>query len=139
VLSFIAIRLIDIAVQGKLGYIWTFDFYSKVFLIEMGLFLVPALMMLRRNVRKNRGALFMSAVLLVLAGTVYRFDTYLVAYLPTTGWVYFPSLGELLLSACLASTGIAVYLVMIKLFPILSGVRPRKKPAAAEHTTTVQA
>jgi Ni/Fe-hydrogenase subunit HybB-like protein len=135
VLSFIAIRLIDIAVQGKLGYIWTFDFYSKVFLVEMGLFLVPALMMLRRKVRKNRGSLFISAVLLVLAGTVYRFDTYLVAYLPTTGWVYFPSLGELLLSACLASTGIAVYLVMIKLFPILSGVRPRKKPAAAEHTT----
>jgi Ni/Fe-hydrogenase subunit HybB-like protein len=135
VLSFIAIRLIDIAVQGKLGYIWTFDFYSKVFLVEMGLFLVPALMMLRRKVRKNRGGLFISAVLLVLAGTVYRFDTYLVAYLPTTGWVYFPSLGELLLSACLASTGIAVYLVMIKLFPILSGVRPRKKPAAAEHTT----
>jgi Ni/Fe-hydrogenase subunit HybB-like protein len=135
VLSFVAIRLIDIAVQGKLGYIWTFDFYSKVFLVEMGLFLVPALMMLRRKVRKNRGSLFISAVLLVLAGTVYRFDTYLVAYLPTTGWVYFPSLGELLLSACLASTGIAVYLVMIKLFPILSGVRPRKKPAAAEHTT----
>lgn len=128
VLSFIAIRLIDIAVQGKLPYILTFDFYSKLFLVEMGLFLVPALLMLRRNVRKNRGGLFISGVLLVLAGTVYRFDTYLIAYKPTTGWVYFPSLGELLLSACLASTGIAVYIVMIKLFPILSGVPSRKKP-----------
>lgn len=134
VLSFIVIRLIDIAVQGKLEYIWTFDFYGKLFLIEMALFLVPALLMLRRNVRRNRGGLFISGVLLVLAGTVYRFDTYLIAYKPTTGWVYFPSLGELLFSACLASTGIAVYIVMIKLFPILSGVPSRKKPVPAEST-----
>jgi Ni/Fe-hydrogenase subunit HybB-like protein len=85
-------------------------------------------------VRRNRGGLFISGVLLVLAGTVYRFDTYLIAYKPTTGWVYFPSLGELLFSACLASTGIAVYIVMIKLFPILSGVPSRKKPTVAGHT-----
>ena len=130
VLSFIAIRLIDIAAQGKLGYIATFDFYSCLFLAEMGLFLAPALLMLRRSVRKNRGGLFLCGVLLVLAGAAYRFDTYLIAYRPTTGWVYFPSLGELLLSACLASTGIAVYLVMIKLFPILSGVPEKKSPAA---------
>ena len=130
VLSFVAIRIIDIAVQGKLGYIATFDFYSCLFLAEMGLFLAPALLMLRRGVRKNRGGLFLCGVLLVLAGAVYRFDTYLIAYRPTTGWVYFPSLGELLLSACLASTGIAVYLVMIKLFPILSGVPEKKTPAA---------
>ena len=134
VLSYIAIRIIDIVEQGKLPYIMTFDFYSKLFLVEMALFLVPALLMLRRNVRRNRGGLFISGVLLVLAGTVYRFDTYLIAYKPTTGWVYFPSLGELLFSACLASTGIAVYIVMIKLFPILSGVPSRKKPAVAEHT-----
>ncbi len=132
VLSYVAIRLLDIVMQGKLPFIMTFDFYSKLFLFEMALFLVPALMMLRRNVRKNRGALYLCGALLVFAGTVYRFDTYLIAYKPSTGWVYFPSLGELLFSACLASTGIAVYIVMIKLFPILSGVPSRKRPAPAE-------
>jgi Ni/Fe-hydrogenase subunit HybB-like protein len=127
------IRLIDLYLNDKIGYIFTFDFYSILFLVEMTLFLIPALMMLRRIRRRNRGALFLAGVLLVLAGTMYRFDTYLIAYKPSGGWVYFPSLGELLFSACLASTGIAVYIVMVKLFPILSGVPERKKRVPVEN------
>jgi len=122
-LAYMGIRLIDLAISGKLGLIANFDFYSILFLVESSLFLVPAIIVFRKKWRKNRGLLFIAACLMVFAGAMYRFDTYLIAYHQNTGWVYFPSLGELLLSACLASTGIAVYMVMIKLFPILSGVR----------------
>lgn len=122
-LAYFAIRLIDLGIHGKLGLIFTFDFYSILFLIESALFLIPVVLILRKKWRDNRGLLFVAASLMIFAGTMYRFDTYLIAYHQSTGWTYFPSLGELLFSACLAATGIAVYMVMVKLFPILSGVR----------------
>jgi len=123
VLAYLAIRLVDLGMEGKLGLISKFDFFSILFMVESALFLVPAVIMLRKKWRKNRGMLFLASMMLVFAGGMYRFDTYLVAFHPATGWTYFPSVGEMLFSACLASTGIAVYMVMAKLFPILSGVR----------------
>ena len=111
----------------KLGLILDFDFYSMLFIFESALFLIPVIIIARRKWRENRGLLFVAGSFMVIAGAVYRFDTYLIAYHQNTGWIYFPSLGELLFSACLAATGIAVYMVMIKLFPILSGVRENLK------------
>jgi Ni/Fe-hydrogenase subunit HybB-like protein len=129
VLSFVALRLADLAWTGKVALLAAGDFYCVLFWIEIALFLVPALVLLVERWRLNRGVLFAAGCLLILAGALYRFDTYLVAYLPGNGWRYFPSLGELLFSACLAATGIAVYVLMVKLFPVLTGVVSRRKPA----------
>jgi len=126
-LAYFTIRLIDLGMSGKLGLILDFDFYSMLFIFESALFLIPVIIIARRKWRENRGLLFVAGSFMVIAGAVYRFDTYLIAYHQNTGWIYFPSLGELLFSACLAATGIAVYMVMIKLFPILSGVRENLK------------
>lgn len=128
-LSYLVIRIADLANRGLLAQVLNLDFYSILFLAEVALFLAPVLMLLYPKWRRNRGGLFFAGFLLVLGGTLYRFDTYLVAYKPAPGWVYFPSLGELLFSMCLASTGIAAYIVLVKLFPILSGVRPRRRAA----------
>lgn len=126
-LAYFAIRLADLAITGKFGLIFKFDFYSILFFIESLLFLVPVVIIFRRKWRENRGLLFVAGFLMIMAGGMYRFDTYLIAYRQNTGWIYFPSVGELLFSACLAATGIAVYMVMVKLFPILSGVRDNLK------------
>lgn len=121
-LAYLAIRLGDLAVKDRLGLIFKFDFYSIVFLTEMVLFITPVVIMLRRKWAENRGALFFAAVLLVFAGAMYRMDTFLVAYRPVSGWRYSPSWGELIITAYLACSGIAVYIVVVKLFPMLSGV-----------------
>jgi Ni/Fe-hydrogenase subunit HybB-like protein len=126
-LSYLVIRFIDLAQHGRLELAFKFDFYSWVFLTEVTLFLVPALIMLRRKWAENRGVLFFAAVLMVFGGAMYRMDTFLVAYLPVSGWSYWPSLGELLFSGCLLSIGIAVYATMVKLFPMVSGVLETKK------------
>ncbi len=76
--------------------------------------------------RGNRCTLFAMALLLVLGGAMYRFDVYLIAYLPVSGTSYFPSLAEILMSVALVATGVAVYVVMAKMFPVLSGVLERR-------------
>jgi Ni/Fe-hydrogenase subunit HybB-like protein len=59
-------------------------------------------------------------VLLMLAGSLYRFDTYLVAFRPGAQWSYFPSVAELLITFGLVSGEILVYILIVKLFPILT-------------------
>jgi Ni/Fe-hydrogenase subunit HybB-like protein len=120
--AYLAIRIGDIIQQGRFGLVFKLDMYSIVFLTEITLFFVPAVLMMQRKWVENRGKLLFAAILLVTAGAMYRMDTFLTAYRPVSGWSYSPSWGELLFSACLLSVGIAVYVVMAKLFPLLSGV-----------------
>ena len=122
VAAYLVLRLVDLAMRGRLGLIFTFDFYSLFFLLEMAIFAGGMVLLFLRRTRTNRGWMFLGAFLLLLSGALYRFDTYLIAYLPLEDASYFPSIGEMLMSACLAAIGILVYIVMAKMFPILSGV-----------------
>ncbi len=132
-LGYVALRLGDLAWRGRLGLVLGSGLYSFFFLLELALFLVPGLLLLSPRWRANRGQLFGTALMLVFGGALYRFDTYLLAYQPQPGWHYFPYVREMAFSVCLAAIGITVYVLFVKLFPILSGVeRPAEQvPAAA--------
>jgi Ni/Fe-hydrogenase subunit HybB-like protein len=69
--------------------------------------------------RRRPGTQFRAALLLLAGGALYRFDTYLVAFQPGSQWSYFPSLGEIVVTVGLVAFEILVYLVLVKLFPIL--------------------
>lgn len=124
-LIFLGVRFGDLAVSGKLASL-SMDFYGAFFLAENLIFLIPALVLLSAKARQNRGVLFAMALLLVLGGAMYRFDVYLIAYMPVSGTRYFPSVGEILMSLALVATGVAFYVAMAKSFPILSGVLERR-------------
>jgi len=121
-LGYVVLRLGDLAAKGRLGLVASQGLYSFFFLLELALFLAPGLLLLSPRWRANRGKLLGAALLLLFGGALYRFDTYLLAYQPTPGWHYFPYVREMLFSACLAAIGVTVYVLFVKLFPILSGV-----------------
>ncbi len=121
-LGFVAARLIDLAVRGKLGYAAHFDLYGIVFWIEMVLWVLPAVMLFA-SPRVTLGSLFRGAMVIAVAGGLYRFDTYLVAFQPGPGWHYFPSISEMFISIGLISLELAAYVVLVKRFPILGGRR----------------
>jgi Ni/Fe-hydrogenase subunit HybB-like protein len=98
-------------------------FYGFFFLLEFALFAAAAALLLNERLRRNRGTLFGAGLLLLASGTLYRFDTYLVAYQPSAGWRYFPTPLEVLFSITLGAIGVTVYVLFVKLFPILSGVQ----------------
>jgi Ni/Fe-hydrogenase subunit HybB-like protein len=120
-LAFVALRLGDVLAAGELP--WVHGPKGLLFIVEMGLFLYPALRVLAPSYRKNPGYLFWAAQLTLAAGALYRFDTYLAAFDPGRNFTYFPSVGEILFSAGLAALGIAIYVVAVKRLPILAGVR----------------
>ncbi len=129
---FAAVRFVDMAARGRLGLLFAFDLRSVLALLEFGLVIVAAAMLFRPADRRRAGTLFRSAMLLLAAGALYRFDTYLVAFQPGPQWSYFPSVGEMLVTVGLVAFEILVYVVLVKQFPILGGrpapIQPRRPP-----------
>jgi Ni/Fe-hydrogenase subunit HybB-like protein len=78
--------------------------------------------MLRDDAHRRRpGHLMRAAIALMLAGSLYRFDVYLLAFDPGAHWSYFPSVAELLITVGLVAGEIAAFIVLVRVFPILAG------------------
>jgi len=129
---FLGVRVVDLALRDRLGLVARLDFYSGMFLLEMALFLAPALLLLSRKGRNNPGIELISAILMMLAGTLYRFDTFLVGFRPGPGWSYFPTIPEMAVTIGFVAFEVLAYLFIVKKFPILhTGVPPHAVAAAA--------
>lgn len=125
---YVGLRLVDIAAHGKLRFLGA-NVYTLFFLIEIALFLTPAVMFVLPKVQASRGRLFGAGLLAVWAGTVYRMDSYFTAYRPAgfdqngvpipSGWQYFPSIGEMVVAAGMAAIGIAIFIAVSRLTPIV--------------------
>jgi Ni/Fe-hydrogenase subunit HybB-like protein len=120
----VVVRLGDVIWQGKLDYVLAFDVYSILFLVEILLFLVPALMLMNRAKRTDRSYLFRASLMIVFGGALYRFSAYWFAFRPGEHWSYFPAIPEILITVGLVAFEIAAYIAIIKRFPILTGAPP---------------
>lgn len=129
-LLFVALRLGDIAVQGKLHLLAVPDFYLMIFVLEMGLFLFPAFLFLSRRVQRNR-ARVLGALLTVVGCSLWRIDAFLTCYNAGESWSYWPSLGEIAVTVGMAAFGVAVFIAASKLFPVVE-VRESASPGSPE-------
>jgi len=118
--AYVCLRVYDLAMRGQLGALFALDVYSVLTLLEFALVVVATFILLSESRRRNLGHLFRAAMLFMLAGSLYRFDTYLVAFRPGAQWSYFPSVGELLVTLGLVAGEIMLYIVIVKVFPILT-------------------
>lgn len=129
-LAFVAVRLIDVAVAGKLPLIADSSL-GVLFLVENALFLAPVVLLATPASRLNPARLFGASMLFLAAGALYRFDTFLVAYDPGPGWTYFPTVPEVLVSAGMIAAEILIFVWVVRRFPILSAGGPPRPVAAS--------
>ena len=129
--AYVALRFIDLVVRGQIGALFALDLYSVMCLLEFALFIWAIVMLSRDAGRRRLGTLFRAALLLIFAGGLYRVDTYLVAFRPGAQWSYFPSVGEILITVGLVSAEILAYIIIVKLFPIITMEKPswRESPS----------
>jgi Ni/Fe-hydrogenase subunit HybB-like protein len=118
---FVVIRFIELGIYGRLGLTTRLDLYGIFFWLEMVLWILPAVMMLAAP-SPTLGSLFRAAAVIAVAGALYRFDTFLVAFNPGPGWHYFPSVPEMFISFGIIAIEIAIYVALVKRFPILGGM-----------------
>jgi len=122
-LFYLALRLGVIVWNGNAGLIFKFDLDSIMFLIEMALVLIPTVILFSKQKREKPRFLFISATTYLLAGCLYRFDTFLVAFHPGHGYVYFPAAQEILITLGIVAFEIMLYLIFVKRFPVFPEVK----------------
>ena len=118
---YLALRLVELVLRGRLGLMFQFNVFSLMFWLEIICFAVPAVMLMNAQKRQNLGHLFRAAMMLVLAGTMYRFDTYLVAFMPGENFSYFPTVPEMFVTIGIVAIEIVLYVALVTVFPILAG------------------
>jgi Ni/Fe-hydrogenase subunit HybB-like protein len=72
--------------------------------------------------RNNFSNTLNSAILLMLAGGVYRFNTYITAFNPAPGQTYFPSFLEVYITVGVIALEITLYYIIVKRYPIIGGL-----------------
>jgi Ni/Fe-hydrogenase subunit HybB-like protein len=117
--AYLVIRFGDVLWRGQIGTAVTSGFLSFMFIVENVLYIVPAVLLASARNRTSPRMLFLSALLLLLAGSFYRFNAFLVAFNPGPGWSYFPSFGEIVITFGVVSVELMAYLVIVKRFPVL--------------------
>lgn len=124
-LLFVVLRVGDLLVRGSFGSAMALDLHGMMFWAEMALFVFGSVYLLA-NPSASLGTLLRSSMIIALAGGLYRFNTFLTAFDPGPGWHYFPSVTEQLVTIGLVAGELAIYIAVVKNFPILGGAR---KPA----------
>ena len=122
--GFVVLRVADLIWRGQLPALVALDRYSLLALMELALFVAPLLMLATERQRLDTANLFRAAMVLALAGALYRIDTFLVAFNPGAQHAYFPSVGEILITTGLVSFEILGYILIVRYFPILSAQPP---------------
>ncbi len=121
-LTFAALRIVDVVGRGLWSSVMELDRYSLLFMLEIALFTAPAVALLLRRRAAGSGLLVLVAGVVATAGALFRFSTYLFAFDPGPGWWYFPALGEVAVTAGILSAELMGYLFIVKRFPVLRGV-----------------
>jgi Ni/Fe-hydrogenase subunit HybB-like protein len=120
---FLTLRLGDLTLRGAWSYAFEQSINAYMFWIEMALYILPFVLMLRPAHRNSRQMIFILSVSLLLAGTVYRLNTYIIGYNPGPDWSYFPSIAEMLITIGMFSLEIVLYLIFVKHLPVLHRVQ----------------
>lgn len=117
---YLLLRFGDLLIRGALGLAFVGDLDSYMFWFENLLFVIPILLLAKPANRNSPRLIFLSAVSLLLAGSVYRINTYLVGYHPVAGgtWHYFPSVGEIMVTVGIFSLEVMLYLLVVKTLPV---------------------
>ncbi len=125
---FLMLRFLDLSTRDQLHRAISSGWLSFFLILETAAFLAPALILLSRKARYSAGMLFFVAMIIMFAGSLYRFNVYLIGFDPGGGWSYFPSVFEILVTVGFIALEVLVYIVAIRKYPILAGRGP--KPAS---------
>ncbi|WP_316368077.1 Ni/Fe-hydrogenase cytochrome b subunit [Candidatus Thiodiazotropha sp. CDECU1] len=117
--AYLIVRFGEILLNGKLGLIFAGDLGSLMFLLETVLFVFPLVVLSSAKYRGHGPLLLWASVSMLFAGSLYRFNAFLITYDPGPGYSYFPSTPEIMVTAGMVALEIMAFLFVVKKFPVL--------------------
>jgi Ni/Fe-hydrogenase subunit HybB-like protein len=118
---YLVLRFGDLIIAGKIPLMFSSGWLSIVFWVEIALFAVPLVILASKQRRSHFPNMLRASILLMLAGSAYRFNTYITAYQPAPGQTYFPSFLEIYITFGVICLEICLYYWIVKRYPILGG------------------
>ena len=116
--GFLIVRFADLALRGVLPALFAVNAVTIMFWIETALFAAPLVLLAGGGATQPR-RMALAAMAMALAGILYRIDAYLVAYHTGPGWHYFPSIGEIVVTAGLIAFEILAFIIAIRVLPVM--------------------
>ena len=107
-----------VIMESYLSAVWFKRPFETNLLSKMANFIPWLLGIYPANRRSARG-LFLSALFIVTGASFYRINTYITGFDPGTGWTYFPSVPEIMITLGLVAIEGMAYFWMVNRFPIL--------------------
>lgn len=119
---YLCLKFGDMMVRGTYVYLLDGSIQGRAFLIEVLLGgVIPWIMLLIPSVRNTRKTLFIASTLIIGGVALNRINVFLVAYNPpysTTS--YFPSIGEMAITASMIAALIFIYRLAVTYLPVVS-------------------
>ena len=131
---FLVVRIGAIAGGGNIELALRFNFEAVLFWIETALCVAAMILMWTQSQRPSELGVFLAGTAVLLMGTLYRIDGYLLAYHGTPGWSYVPSFAEAMITIGLICLEVLVYILFVKWLPVLAN--PAMPGAAKQPETT---
>ncbi len=112
-------RIQAIARNHAFGTLWSFGYEAKMFLLEFSLLVIlPVALMSFRRLRTDPDWLVGGAFMAVLGFVMNRLNVSITGMEAASGVRYLPSAMEVIVSLGLVATGMAVFALAVRLFPI---------------------
>ena len=127
---YMVLKIGDMIARGSYVYLFDGSIQSRAFLVEMvfGVAL-PWVMLLSPGVRRSARWLFVTCALIVVGVALNRVNVFLVSYQPPFAeQSYFPSIGEIAVTAGLIASIIFFYRLAVTYLPVLSTRRKEVTP-----------
>ncbi|TVR81315.1 MAG: Ni/Fe-hydrogenase cytochrome b subunit [Rhodospirillales bacterium] len=130
-MAFVVIRYLDVIRVGALPLAFQPGVQALAFWFEFSLGIFAVLFLLPKGNRTNPRFLFLGAMAMLFNGILYRLNAYLIGYDAGPGWSYFPSFGEILVTTGIFALHIMLYLICVKMLPVLHTIRTDRPQAGA--------
>lgn len=134
VVIFLTLRIVEIVMHDKVKYVFTFDYYSILFLVECMWFVLAFVLLSSKKGRENPVTLFLAALCIVLGAGQWRMTYTLLAFDPGNGYAYFPTFSEILISFGFIAIEVVGYILAVKFLPILHPYKPKQNEAVGKQT-----
>jgi Ni/Fe-hydrogenase subunit HybB-like protein len=121
ILSFyLVLRFVDLAQRGSLGYVIEGTIESWLFVLEIGLMALAALLLFQDRILRSPQALYGCSLLVVFGFVTNRMNVSITGLERTSGTHYIPRWTEVAVTLAIIAFGFAVFRLAVKKLPIFA-------------------
>jgi Ni/Fe-hydrogenase subunit HybB-like protein len=136
--AWLVFRVVDLTIRGQIVSAFRINTFAALFWIEVAVLTVAFWQLRQSVIRRSARPMFFGALLTCVGGMLYRFDPTTTAFQPKAGAIYFPSVIELLVSLGFMAMGVAIFIFLVKVLPVLPApIRLCREMEAQRAGTTV--